>query len=184
MGKAKRRMAVLSLAVILTALFTQPSLAYYTTIGRATNVVTSGDIQLAIHERMGNGVFPENGVFVIPGDKVEKEVTIQNVCSHPFWLRVKLVKGSNSAEVSPEALQILDLNLEDWEVREDGYYYYKRALLPNETTAPLIKSVQIEGSLIDQHDVGTALTLTVKAEAVQSEHNAAVPWQASGWPQA
>ena len=39
------------------------------------------------------------------------------------------------------------------------------------------------GSKVDQNDIGSTLSLTVKAYAVQSENNPAdSPWDASGWP--
>ena len=53
--KAKSRLLLIALAAILVTVLTQPTLAYYTTIGKATNVVTSGGIQLKIHEKTANG---------------------------------------------------------------------------------------------------------------------------------
>ena len=44
--KAKSRLLLIALAAILVTVLTQPTLAYYTTIGKTTNVVTSGGIQL------------------------------------------------------------------------------------------------------------------------------------------
>ena len=42
--KAKSRLLLIALAAILATVLTQPTLAYYTTVGKATNVVTSGSI--------------------------------------------------------------------------------------------------------------------------------------------
>ena len=91
------------MAAILATVLTQPTLAYYTTIGKATNVVTSGSISLQIHEKTADGSnFPTEGVYVIPGDIVSKQVSIENVCDHPFYLRVKMVYGIDSQELSSE----------------------------------------------------------------------------------
>ena len=39
------------------------------------------------------------------------------------------------------------------------------------------------GGKVDQHYIGKTLTLTVTAQAVQSQNNPAeYPWEASGWP--
>lgn len=101
--KAKARLLLIALAAIVVTVLTQPTLAYYTTIGRATNVVNSGDIQLRIHEKTADGSdFPAEGVYIIPGDIVSKQVSVENVCNHPFYLRVKLVSTADNAELSPE----------------------------------------------------------------------------------
>lgn len=185
MSPMKKKIAALAVVAVLITLFSQSTLAYYTVIGKATNVVTSGDIELKILETTQDGsTFPTDGVPVIPGQTVSKIVRVQNVCSHPFWLRVEIVKGSNSQTLSAEeVLEIITPNDNQWKLHTDGYYYYYRILQPGEITEPLFEEVTISGSLVDQHDVTTALTVTVKAYAVQSEHNpAANPWEASGWP--
>ena len=54
---------------------------------------------------------------------------------------------------------------------------------PGETTVPLFTQVEIVGSKVDQTHVGSTLSLTVNAYAVQSENNPAeFPWHANGWP--
>lgn len=186
MDRKKQKLLVLAAVVALITLFSRSTLAYYTVTGIATNVVTSGEIRLQIHETDENGdPFPEEGVTVIPGDTVGKVVAVQNVCRHPFWLRVKLVKGSTGESLRAEdALQIVDLNDRDWKLVGD-YWYYDEILYPGETTEPLFTQVEINGKYVNQHDIGSALTLTVKAYAVQSENNpAAHPWEVSGWPEA
>ena len=181
--KAKARLLLIALAAILITMLTQPTLAYYTTIGKATNVVTSGDIQLQIHEKTADGSdFPAEGVYIIPGDIVSKQVTVENICAHPFYLRVKLVSGSTNTDLSPEDCLKMNINTEYWTL-VDGYYYYNSILQPGETTVPLFTQVEIVGSKVDQSHIGSTLSLTVNAYAVQSEHNPAEhPWDASGWP--
>ena len=181
--KAKSRLLVIALVAILLTVLTQPTLAYYTTYGKATNVVTSGDIQLKIHEKTADGNdFPAEGVYVIPGDIVSKRVSIENVCSHPFYLRVKVVSSSTNQALSADDCLKLDINTVDWTYR-DGYYYYNKILQPGEVTPALFTQVEIVGSKVDQTHVGSMLSLTVNAYAVQSQNNpAAHPWDASGWP--
>lgn len=185
MTNRKRKFIVIALVALLLTLLAQNTLAYYTSIGKATNVVTSGDIKLRIHETTTGGKpFPvEEGVEVIPGDVVDKRVFVENVCDHPFWLRVKLVYGTNSKTLDPQqVLQITDLNEKQW-ILHEGYYYYYRPLQPKQKTEPLFESVLITGSLVDQHNAEEMLSLTVKTYAVQSENNpGANPWDVSGWP--
>lgn len=184
MKKDRMRMLVIALAAILVTLFTQPALAFYTTTGIATNVITSGDIRLVIHEKTASGEdFPKDGVYVIPGDIVSKRVTIENVCAHPFYLRVKLVQGIDSDELSVDDCLKVDLNTEYWTLKEDGYIYFNGIVQPGETVPAVFTQVEIVGDKVNQSYIGSTLSLTVTAQAVQSENNPAEnPWDASGWP--
>ena len=181
--KAKARLLLIALAAILATMLTQPTLAYYTTIGKATNVVTSGDIQLKIHEKTADGSdFPVEGVYVIPGDIVSKQVSVENICTHPFYLRVKLVSSSTHEALDPEDTLKLDIDTQHWTYL-DGYYYFNQILQPGETTPTLFTHVEIVGSKVDLSHAGSTLSLTVHAYAVQSENNPAEnPWDAAGWP--
>ena len=185
MRKIKIRMAVISLVAILISLLSHSSLAYYSTVGKATNVITSGNIRFIIHETTDQGTpFPEEGVYIVPGDVVSKKVTIESDCDHPFYLRVKIVYGVNSTELSAEDCFKLNINEEYWELH-DGWYYYKGIVEPNETTPNVFSHVEIVGSKVDNNYIGKTLTLTVKAQAVQSENNPIVDGNfhtASGWP--
>ncbi len=181
--KAKSRLLLIAIAAILVTVLTQPTLAYYTAVGTATNVVTSGDIRLQIHEKTADGSdFPAEGVYVIPGDIVSKRVSVENVCNHPFYLRVKLVSGTTNEALTPDDCLKLDIDVVNWTYK-DGYYYYNIILQPGETTPTLFTQVEIVGSKVDQTHIGSTLSLTVNAYAVQSENNPAeYPWDASGWP--
>lgn len=181
--KAKSKLLLVALVAILAAMLTQPTLAYYTTVGLATNVVTSGDVQLKILEKTADGSdFPAQGVFIIPGDIVSKQVSVENVCGHPFYLRVKLVSAADHQALSPEDCLNIDIDTKNWTLK-DGFYYFNRPLEPGETTPTLFNQVEIVGTKVDKSHIGSTLSLTVKAYAVQSEHNPAEkPWLASGWP--
>ena len=181
--KAKSRLLIIALAAILATVLTQPTLAYYTTIGKATNVVTSGDVQLKIIEKTADGSdFPVEGVYIIPGDIVSKQVSVENVCDHPFYLRVKLVSASTNEDLTAEDCLKLDIDTANWTM-VDGFYYFNRILQPGEITTALFTEVEIVGSKVDQSHIGSTLSLTVNAYAVQSENNPAeYPWDASGWP--
>ena len=109
--KAKTRLLLIAMAAILLTVLTQPALAFYTTIGKATNVVTSGNVRLKLHEKTADGSdFPEEGVYVIPGDLVSKRVSVENVCDHPFYLRVRLVSGTTNEALTPEDAMRIDMH--------------------------------------------------------------------------
>ena len=183
--KIKLRFLAIGLAAILVCLLSQPTLAFFTTLGTATNVVTSGGVTLQINEMTNQGAaFPEEGVYVTPGDVVSKIVTVENICNHPFYLRVKLIYGASDEELSAEDCLKLNINTQSWTYK-DGWYYYNLVLQPGEETPAVFSQVEIVGSMVHTGDIGKTLQLTVRAQAVQSENN---PIQngdvttASGWP--
>lgn len=184
MKTIKLRLMVLAVLAIVFALLTQGSLAYYTTIGQANNVITSGNIKFIIHEKMRDGSdFPEDGMFVTPGQVVEKIVTIQSACEHPFYLRVKLVSSVSGSDLSVDDCLGIDIDTENWIPRNDGYYYYVDIVQPGDTTKTFFNQVEIIGEKIGNEFLGKTLSLTVSAEAVQSENNPAEnTWDAQGWP--
>lgn len=185
MGKTKIKIFVVALVATLMAFISTSTLAYYSTVGKATNVVTSGNIQFIIHETTDQGKeFPKEGVYIVPGDIVSKKVSIESDCEHPFYLRVKMVYGVDSQELTAEDCFKLNINEEYWELH-DGWYYYKGIVEPDETTPDVFSHVEIVGSKVDNDYLGKTLTLTVKAQAVQSENNPITDgntYTASGWP--
>ena len=185
MKRIKLKIIVLSIAAILMTLFVPQTLAYYTSSGVATNVITSGNIQLMIHETTDQGTaFPEEGVYIVPGDVVSKEVRIENICQHPFYLRVKLVYDIDAKELPAEDCFKLNINEENWELH-DGWYYYRYVVEPGEKTPYVFSHVEIVGSKVDNRYLGKTLSLSVLAQAVQSENNPledGKTYTASGWP--
>ncbi len=186
MGKLKLKFLAIAYVAIAFIFFTPSTLAYYSTVGKATNVVTSGNIQFMIHEMTDQGTeFPEEGVYIVPGDVVSKKVSVENVCEHPFYLRVKIVYGIDSQELSSEECFKLNIDKENWQY-VDGWYYYKGVVEPGKTTPNVFSKVEIVGSKVDNSYIGKTLSLSVIAHAVQSENNpveGTAVYTASGWPQ-
>lgn len=184
-GKIKLKIAVVALAAIALTFVNQGSAAYYQTVGKATNVVTSGNIQFIIHEMTDQGTaFPKEGVYIVPGDIVSKQVSIESDCEHPFYLRVKIVYGINSQTLSAEDCFKLNINEAYWEAL-DGWYYYKGIVEPGQTTPHVFSHVEIVGAKVDNSYIGKTLSLTVNAQAVQSENNPLTDGKihtAAGWP--
>lgn len=185
MGKIKLKISVIALVAMLVTMMSQATLAYYTTVGKATNVVTSGNFRFIIHETSGNGSeLPEEGVYIVPGDIVSKAVSIESDCDNPFYLRVRIVYGINSEVLPADDCFKLNINTDYWELH-DGWYYYKEEVPPGEMTADVFSHIEIVGSKVDNSYIGKTLTLTVDAQAVQSEHNPLTDgkiYTASGWP--
>ena len=185
MGRLKLKIIVIALVAILATFISQSTVAYYQAFGQATNIVTSGNIRFKIHEKTDQGnAFPSEGVYIIPGDIVSKQVSIESDCDNPFYLRVKVVYGVNSQELSAEDCFKLNINESDWEFH-DGWYYYKGIVEPGQTTPNVFSHVEMVGSKVDNSYIGKTLTLTVKAQAVQSQNNPITDdktYTAAGWP--
>lgn len=185
LNKIKLKITVIAVIAIIITFITQGTLAYYSTVGKATNVVTSGNIQFIIHEKTDAGTeFPQEGVYILPGDIVSKQVQIESDCDHPFYLRVKVLYGIDSQELPAEDCFKLNIDSDNW-ILHDGWYYYNGIVKPRETTPNVFSHVEIVGSKVDNNYLGKTLTLTVKAEAVQSDNNPLtdnLPYTASGWP--
>ena len=118
---------------------------------------------------------------------MEKIVSVTNTGSGDAWVRIGLEKAINLAEGKAGEVDtnLISIQFVDskWIAGEDGYYYYNAILQPGEVTTNLFTQVEIVGSQVDQTDIGSTLSLTVNAYAVQSENNPAEhPWDAAGWP--
>lgn len=187
LGRIRLKLMSVALAAVILTLFSQGTLAFYSTVGKATNVVTSGNLRFIIHEQTASGTpFPAAGVYIVPGDVISKEVTIENNCDHPFYLRVKMVYGVDSTALSAEDCFKLNINSTNWTLNS-GWYYYNGIVKPGETTPKVFSSVEIVGSKVDNSYIGKVLTLSVVAQAVQSENNPLTGgdvFTAAGWPAA
>lgn len=183
--KMKLRLLTLAVIAITLTFLTQDTLAYYSAVGKATNVVTSGNIRFIIHEKTDQGTdFPTEGVYIMPGDVVSKQVSIESDCEHPFYLRVKVVCGVDSQELSAEDCFKLNIDESNWQLY-DGWYYYKGIVQPGQTTPNIFSRVEIVGETVDNRYLPNTLSLTVVAHAVQSENNPVAgtdTYTASGWP--
>lgn len=181
----KLRIIAITVMVIIISLLSQGTLAYYSTSGKASSVVTTGNVKLKLHELDANGApFNPDGVYVMPGDVVDKRVSVENVGSHPFYLRISLVEGVSAEELSAKDCMQLDIDTVNWTFK-DGWYYYNKVVGPGTTTTELFTKVTIVGSKIDREYIDKFLTLKVTAQAVQSENNPIENGDvttASGWP--
>ncbi len=187
----KTKLLALSVVLILAALSVYGTLAYFTAQGTARNAVTTGDIKIALEERMltpdGEKTVPfENQLGVMPGSDVSKIVTVTNTGGQPAWVRVSLDKAIELARgVEGEAdlsLVTCDLNTESW-TEKDGYYYYNAALEPGQTTEPLFTAVHFAKTMSNMYQESRAI-LQVNAFATQTAHNGASALDAAGWPEA
>ena len=188
-GSRKRRLVLLALALCIAAVTATGTLAYFTAEETAHNVITTGYLDMILHETTTGGKpFPEEGLEnLMPGMVVDKVVTVENVGGVEFFLRIALDKAITPAEGVNAQLTFehitLDINDTDWTLGDDGYYYYNTALDAGETTEPLFTTVTFEPEMGNDY-MNARVEITVRAQAVQSRNNGGSPMTAVGWADA
>ncbi|MBR5560616.1 MAG: SipW-dependent-type signal peptide-containing protein [Clostridia bacterium] len=128
--------------------------------------------------------FPEDGLFgLMPGEKVEKYVYLQNIGNVPFYARVKLtgtVAAADKSDLAFDPYIILTLDEENW-TKSGDWYYYNAAVESGEYTTDLLTLVTFSGSIPNEY-MDCKVSIKVDAQAVQSKNNGDDPLTAAGWP--
>ena len=93
----RKKLLGVSLIIILLSLAAYGTWAYFAGEARTTNVITTGTIDITLVETTtdaeGNQVeFPTTGISgVMPGQSVDKLVTVDNVGTGESWIRAGIV---------------------------------------------------------------------------------------------
>lgn len=186
----KKKLFALAVLVIILAGTVTGTLAYYTTKTVAHNVITSGEIDIALVETQKEGnnevPYPENPVGgIMPGQEHSKIVRIENVGTNPAWVRMKVVVEINDRKVDlsdEDSVLALDFNNTEWE-KKGNYYYYKKALTSQGSagseTVPLFTTVRFAGEEMDNDYQNAKIEISVQAEGIQYQNNTNY---ATAWP--
>ena len=181
----KRKLLILSVLAICIATLAAGTLAYFTSEGKAHNVLTTGGVEIAVQEWADEEKTKpfEDLTGIMPGMTVTKIAEIKNTGASDAWVRVKVEKNIKlQGEGTPDtALVELNLNLTDWTLGEDGYLYYNKVLKPGEVTEPLFTAVTFNVTMGNEYQNATA-TVDVSAQAVQTANNGDTVMDAAGWP--
>lgn len=94
----KRKLVLTSAVVLILALLAAGTFAYFSKDTRTTNVITTGTINIELNDSITGGTAVKDGdkvtgytiSGVMPGQPVEKIVSVTNTGTSPAWLRVKL----------------------------------------------------------------------------------------------
>ena len=182
----KRKLLILSVLAICVAILAAGSLAYFTSEGKAHNVITTGGVEIAVQEWADEDKQTpfEDLEGIMPGMTVTKIAEIKNTGASDAWVRVKVEKNIKlQGEGTPDTgLVELTLNTADW-TEKDGYYYYTKVLKPGEVTAPIFTAVTFKPDMGNEYQNATA-TVDVAAHAVQTANNGDTVMDAKGWPNA
>ena len=186
-----KKWKIVALCTVLACLSIVASgtLAYFTASETAHNVITSGGVDIRLHEFSERGneeLVPWQDVDgVMPGAEISKIVTVENTGASDAWVRVKVDKTIILADGDKGNPEVMKLDIKDafW-TEQDGYYYYNDPLAPGETTPPLFTIVTFDPKMGNEYQGSTA-HIDVKADAVQVANNPVEGnnvLDAQGWP--
>lgn len=178
----KKAVLLIAAAALIGTLAVGGTLAWFTDTETATNVVTTGNVDIAWFEN-GKKITTKNpGVNfgsedgqtpVVPGESLTKEAWVQNEGKNDAYIRAKILffEGTDRKAIDqPEYLTILGTD-DKWVKDQDGYYYYDGILSTNADTEPIMTSVKIDGSKAKNDNFADKeFTIELVAEAIQSDH--------------
>ena len=187
----RKKLIAGAVVAICLSLLAYSTSAYFTTEQTATNVITSGNIQIDLQETAitedGETVLFEDSqerFDVMPAQTVSKIVKVKNTGDNAAYVRISVAKAIELAEgVTGEPnveLVTLDFDDENWTAK-DGFYYYNEPLAPGATTEALFNNVTFEPEMSNMYQNSTA-TIKVNAQATQVKNNGANVFKAAGWP--
>ena len=185
-----KKWKIVALCTVLACLSIVASgtLAYFTAQETAHNVITSGGVDIQLHEFSERGneeLVPWEDVDgVMPGAEISKIAVVENTGASAAWVRVSVTKTitlARGVQGTPDpSLLKLNINTTDW-TEQGGYYYYNHSLLPGETTTPLFTTVTFAPEMGNMYQNSNA-EIEVKADAVQFANNGDTVLEAQGWP--
>ena len=138
------------------------------------NILTAHSVEIGISEN------PSSGFQISPGENVSKNVKFINEGSAPVFLRVTYAetwkdkngnwlenrKGFASPHWTDTGAPDMHIDSDLWFSGGDGWYYYKKILVPNGETEPIMDHVTFAAGLPDEYRNGS-YDLLWSVEAVQ-----------------
>lgn len=187
----KRKLLLLSVMVICIAIAAVGTLAYYNTNAIAHNVITTGGVNIELHEYADEACttdYDTNKTGIMPGMKVDKYARIALAeGSADAWVRVKFEKkitfaaGNEHAEGKTPNLDLVELTIpEGWSDGRDGWYYLEAPLTSN-TPVFALTSVTFNKDMGNEYQ-GAKATVDIVAQAVQVANNGKTVMDAQRWP--
>lgn len=190
----KKRIFALAVVVICLSILASTTLAYFTDIGTARNVITSGGIGIEVVEQqlVDNTLqpYPSQPIPVMPAATVSKIVSVQN-SKQAAWIRMGYTVTVFDADGKEMALPAGDLNKviliapnsDNWTLK-DGWWYYTDAVKAGDMTKPLFEEVVFSGPDMGNKYQNCTVVIDVTAQAVQYANNGTTVLDAVGWPEA
>lgn len=184
----KKRISAVAVVVICLAILATGTLAYFTDAEQVHNIITSGNIKIALEELFPGSVEDpdQEDTYILdgvmPGQTVQKEIRVKNTGVGDAWIRARLNYEFTPADLSGD---VVTINLlPGWIDGGDGWYYYEKIVAAENYTDYMIKEVTLSPDMGNEYQK-SVLTIKVEAQAVQAKNN--IPDSGSvldvaGWP--
>lgn len=184
MNKKVIGLAVASVALV-TTIAVGGTLAWFTSKGTTKNVVTTGNVQIALAEPVFSAEHTNNTIAnVIPGQVIQKDPTIRNTGNNDAYIRAKIeIKAPEGSSLTSEQITsiagLLQYNIDDskWKKGTDGYYYYVAdtnsdgnldgVFHPTANPLALFTQVTVPGATWTNALANLSFDVDVTAEAIQ-----------------
>ncbi len=201
----KKLIAIAAVIVIAAAAVVGGTLAWFTDADTATNVLTTGNIDITLTETAVDGqtatVNPKGLDIpdIMPGDTVHKDPKITNNSgTESAWIRAKFTVANTStpgtaasgALIDP-IVTAIDLDIDDavWLKGNDGWYYLKAALPATGTNSVyFFEEIEFVGATFGNAYQNASFNVVINVQATQVDNQAlpAAPvltdYQGLGWP--
>lgn len=180
----RKKLVTSALLLLLLMMLGYSTIAYFTDREVATNVITSGNIDIELLETTIDGSEFQDVFGVMPGQEVSKIVKVANQGDNEAYVRIsleqfiKLADGNVQTDVAD--LILLDVDTVHW-TEKDGYYYYNEPLMPGEVTNALFNTVTFALGMGNEYQNSKA-TIKVNVQATQVKNNGESVFEAAGWP--
>ncbi len=153
----------LAIVLLICAVILPAAAAFLLASDTLHNRFTVGENTSHIEEEFGTYESFEKG------KNYEKRVTVKNTGNVPCCVRIFAETEDPDCR---EKIQI-DWNQEDWsEKQEDGFYYYKHVLLPQQSSEPLFTTITAEEDVSDFRMICFSETLQA-----DGQEEGAVKWE-------
>jgi len=180
--KIKNKRPLIAIAILLAVAGIGGTIAYHTSHGIFSNFFTTIFDQWTVTEEF---VSPNNWQQC---QRTPKTITASNSGNGAVGVRVKyeeywkLANNNDTSHDSDLPLQIGGQNValvnmntsNDWELRDDGYYYYTRPLEPGETTSSVIDYVEYNCNaniVVENNDCETVNGVTTCTKRDQYDYD-------------
>ncbi|MBQ7147180.1 MAG: hypothetical protein IJR96_00365 [Pseudobutyrivibrio sp.] len=151
MNKKKLVLIAASL-LVLGSVAVKPTMAYFTDThtGKGEVKVTMGEYEITPDEDVKGMI---------------KKITVKNTGDFPVYARVKVLAGSTHGQ------EFLASSSENWESKEDGFYYYKKVINPGE------ESTKLAVEIVAMEAVDETFNVIVVEEATRVQEDGSVNWE-------
>lgn len=137
--KKKKLILAIAACVLVCALSFGVTYSYLIAKAEATGKLYVGENQIKLTEDF------EPPAELAPGISFKKAPTVENSGNIPCFVRAR---ADFSTSLASDLCEPLDIDTENWQFNEeDGYYYYKNILEPNEKTSPLFTTVSLKSEI-------------------------------------